>query len=219
MLIANSVLFHCLPPGDRGRPELSIRDKIVRMISILHSDTYPDMDRWPGHPCIPRRVFGPREYLVDPPVQPTRPRVTSKPLPAAGGGSRPAQDQPQSEFGTFKLSEATGNACTSRSRDTESALINLFMSLFETISANLDETVKRRTLFACQEAASSMIAEELCDREELAEATHERPEATHGCPEARRVEYSAETADIRIVHPSRVPTSRKPVGWRINRAS
>ena len=71
--IANSVLFHCLPPGDRVRPVLSIRDKIVRMIAILHSDTYPDMDRWPGHSCIPRRVFGPREYLVNPPIQPTRP--------------------------------------------------------------------------------------------------------------------------------------------------
>ena len=49
----------------------------------------------------------------------------------------------------------------------------------------------------------SVIAKELCDREELAEATH-------GHPKARRVEYSAETADIRIVCPSRVPTSRKP---------
>ena len=80
------------------------------------------------------------------------------------------------------------------------------MSWFETISANLNEKVEQRALFACQEAASSMIAEEFCDREEPAEATHGHPEPT----EARRVEYSAETADIRIVHLSRVPTSRKP---------
>ena len=84
------------------------------------------------------------------------------------------------------------------------------MSCFETISANLDEKVKQRVLFACWEVASSVIAEELCDREELAEATHGHPEATHGCPKARRVEYSTETADIRIMYPSRVPTSRKP---------
>ena len=95
MSIANNVLFCRLPPGDRGRPVLLIRDKIVRMIAILHSDNYPNVDRWPGHPCIPRRVFGPREYLVDPPVQLTRPQVTSKPLPATGGGSRLAQDQPK----------------------------------------------------------------------------------------------------------------------------
>ena len=120
-----------------------------------------------------------------------------------GAGSRLAQDQPQSEFRTFKPSGATGNVCTSRSRDTESASINLFMSWFKTISANLDEKVKQRALFAFQEAASSVIAKELCDREEPAEATH-------GCPKARRVEYFAETTDIRIVHLSRVPTSRKP---------
>ena len=77
------------------------------------------------------------------------------------------------------------------------------MSWFETISANLDEKVKQRALFACREAASSMIAKELCDREEPVEATH-------GHSKARRVEYSAETADIRIVCLSRVPTSRKP---------
>ena len=71
------------------------------------------------------------------------------------------------------------------------------------LSANLDEKVKQRHLFACQEGASSVIAEELHDREEPAEATH-------GHSKARRVEYSAETVDIRIVCPSRVPTSRKP---------
>ena len=58
-------------------------------------------------------------------------------------------------------------------------------------------------MFACQETASFMIAKELCDRGQLAEATH-------GCPVARRVEYSTETADISIVHPSRVSTSKKP---------
>ena len=77
------------------------------------------------------------------------------------------------------------------------------MSWFETISANLDEKVKQRALFACWEAASSMIAKELCDRGELAEATY-------GHPKARRMEYSTETADIRVVCLSRVPTSRKP---------
>ena len=84
------------------------------------------------------------------------------------------------------------------------------MSWFKTISVNLDEKVKQRDLFACQEAASSLIIEELCDREEPTEGTHGCPKATHGHPKARRVEYSAETADIRIVHLGRVPTSRKP---------
>ena len=64
-------------------------------------------------------------------------------------------------------------------------------------------------MFACWEAASSVIAKELCDNEEPEEATHGCSKAAHGCSKARRVEYSAETADIRIVHLSRVSTSRK----------
>ena len=51
------------------------------------------------------------------------------------------------------------------------------MSWLKTISASLNEKVKQRTLFACQEVVSSMIAEELGDREELAEATHGHPKA------------------------------------------
>ena len=92
--IANGVLFCHLPPGDRGKPEPLIQAKIVRMIAILHSDTYPDKERWLGHPCIPRRVFGPREYLVDPPLQWSKPQVTLRPLSAASGGSVLVQDQP-----------------------------------------------------------------------------------------------------------------------------
>ena len=64
MLIANGVLFHHLPPGDSGRPVPPIWDKIVRMNAILHSDTYPNKDRWLGHPCILRRVFGPLQLCA-----------------------------------------------------------------------------------------------------------------------------------------------------------
>ena len=39
-------------------------------------------DRWPGHPSIPLRVFGPSQYLVTLPIQLTKPMVTSKPLQA-----------------------------------------------------------------------------------------------------------------------------------------
>ena len=149
MSIAKGVLFHHLPPGDRERPVPSIQDKIVRMITILHSDTYPDKERWLGHPCIPKRVFGPREYLVNPPLQLSKPQVTSKPMPAASGGSVPVQDQPQSEIETFKPSRAISNTCTSRSRNTEDISSSLFMSWFKTVSANFDMRVKCKALFAC----------------------------------------------------------------------
>ena len=39
----------------------------------------------------------------------------------------------------------------------------------------------------------------------------EQTRVTRGCLDARRVEYCAETADIRVVHPHRGPTSSKLV--------
>ena len=78
------------------------------------------------------------------------------------------------------------------------------MSRFKTVSANLDTRVKHKTFFACQEAAFAMIAEEWCNVEE-------QTGVTHGHPDARRVEYCVEMADIRVVHPLRGPTSSKPV--------
>ena len=64
------------------------RDQIKRMITVLERGMPVSKDRWPGHPLIPPRVFGPRQYLVTLPVQPTKPKpkpkpmVTWKPLPA-----------------------------------------------------------------------------------------------------------------------------------------
>ena len=152
------------------------------MIAILHSDTYPDKERWLEHPCIPRRVFGPREYLVNPPLQLSKPQVTSRPMSAASGGSVLVQDQPRSEIGTFKPSGATSNTCTSRSKNTEDISSSIFMSWFETVSANLNTKVKHKALFACREAASAVIAEEWGNVEE-------QTEVTHGHLNARRVEY------------------------------
>ena len=178
------------------------QDKIVRMIAILHSDTYPDKEGWLGHHCIPRRVFGPREYFVNPPLQPSKPQVTSRPLSAASCGSVLVQDQPQSEIGTFKPSGATSNTCTLKSKNTEDISSSIFMSWFETVSANLDTRIKCNALFACQEAASTMIAEEWCNVEE-------QTGVTHGHLDAKRVEYCAEMADIRFVCPHGGPTSSK----------
>ena len=78
------------------------------------------------------------------------------------------------------------------------------MSWFETVSANLDTKVKHKALFACQEAASAVITKEWYNMEEQTEVIHD-------CLDARRVEYCAEMAGIRIVHPCRGPTFSKPV--------
>ena len=78
------------------------------------------------------------------------------------------------------------------------------MSWFKTVSANLDTRIKCKALFVCREAASAVITEEWCNVEE-------QTEVTHGHLDARRVEYCAEMADIRVVHLHRGPTSSKPV--------
>ena len=86
--VANSVLYHCTLPGERGRPEDEhIRRKIELMIKILNEDTCPDIQHWEGHPCIPKRVFGPKQFLINSPLQLSKPKVTLRPLPAASGGS------------------------------------------------------------------------------------------------------------------------------------
>ena len=86
--VANNVLYRCTLPGEQGRPEDEhIRRKIKLMIKILNEDTCPDIDHWEGHPCIPKRVLGPKQYLIDPPLQLSKPKVTSRPLPAASGSS------------------------------------------------------------------------------------------------------------------------------------
>ena len=52
------------------------------MIPILEWETPTLKDRWPGHPSIPPRMFGPSQYLMMPLVQMTKLKLTLKPLPA-----------------------------------------------------------------------------------------------------------------------------------------
>ena len=104
--VANNVLYHCTLLGEQGRPEDEhIRKKIQLMIKILNEDTCPDIHHWERHPCIPKRVFGPKEYLINPPLQISKPRVTLRPLPAASNRMVLMGHRPQSELGSF---EATG---------------------------------------------------------------------------------------------------------------
>ena len=72
------------------------------------------------------------------------------------------------------------------------------MSWFETVPANLDMKVNGKVSFTCQEAASAMIAEEWCNVEG-------QTGVTHGRPNARKVEYCAETADIRVGIHAEIP--------------
>ena len=78
---AQDVLFHRMLPGAMGTPPPEIQAYIKRMIIILEHGMHELKDRWIGHPSIPLRVFGPRQYLMTPPIQVTKPKVTLRPLP------------------------------------------------------------------------------------------------------------------------------------------
>ena len=54
-------------------------------------------ERWIGHPSIPPRTFGPSQYLVMPPVQMIKPRLTSKLLPTKSSTSKLVQLETRSD--------------------------------------------------------------------------------------------------------------------------
>ena len=112
------------------------------MIKILNEDTCPDIHCWEGHPCIPKRVFGPKEYLIDPPLQLSKPRVTSRPLPAASGGFVLTNHRPQSELGSFKATRTPRYGHSSEPKVQEDTARKQFIAWFDTTCANLDPIVK-----------------------------------------------------------------------------
>ena len=85
---AQDVLFQRMLPGAMGVPAPKIQECIKRMIPILECGTPMLKDRWIGHPSIPLSMFGPSQYLVMPPVWMTKPKLTSKPLPAWSSTSK-----------------------------------------------------------------------------------------------------------------------------------
>ena len=131
------------------------------MIVIMAYDT-PILKEL-GHPSIPPRMFGLRQYLVTPPIQLTKltkPKVTLKPLPST--------------------SDARGSA------KAEVGPINHFVHWFQTISAYMNVEVQS----ASWEAASSVLANEWY------EGKSDAVEASPVQSDQRRVEYSAEMAEI-----------------------
>ena len=165
--VANNVLYHHTLPGERGRPEDDcIRRGIELMIKILNEDTCPDIDRWEGHPCIPKRVFRPKQYLIDPLLQLSKPKITLRPLPAASVGSVLTNHRPQSKLGSFKVTRTPRYGHSSEPKVQEDTAKKQFMAWFDTASASLDPRVKCKALLASRDAASAIITEAQCKSEE-----------------------------------------------------
>ena len=128
------------------------------MIKILNEDTCPDIHHWEGHPCIPKRVFGPKEYLIDPPLQLSKPGVTLKPLPAASSRMVLMNHQPQSELGSFEATRTPRCGHSLELKVQEDIARKQFIAWLNTACANLDPKVKRRALLASKDATLAIIA-------------------------------------------------------------
>ena len=136
-------------PDAMGVPLPRTRERIKRMIIVLERGTPASKDRWPGHPSIPSRVFGPSQYLVLPPVQLTKLKsimklkLTSKPL-LANSTLKLVPPETQSD------AEVVGADATP---------INNFVQWFQTISANMNTEAQKRALAAYRKAALSVFTD------------------------------------------------------------
>ena len=94
---AQDILFGQMLPGAMGTPPPQTREYIKRMIIILELGMHESRDMWIGHPSIPPTMFGPRQYLVTPPIQETKPNLTLRPLPASSSTLKLIPKETQSD--------------------------------------------------------------------------------------------------------------------------
>ena len=141
------------------------------VIKTLNKDTCADIGHWDGHPCINKRVFGPKEYLINSLLQLSKPRVTLRPLPAANGWYVLTNHRPQSELGSFKATRTPRYGCSSEPNVPEDAAKKQSMAWFNTAFANFDPGVKCKALLASRDVASAVIAEAQHESEEQARSS------------------------------------------------
>ena len=173
-----------------GVPPPRTRERIRKMIPILEHGTPMLKERWIGHPFIPPRVFGPSQYLMTPPVQMTKLKLKSKPLPA-NSISKLVPPETQSDAKEHQHIELKAGGNARRSTRAEDAPINNFVRWFQAISTNMNAEAQKRALAASRKAASSVFTDVGDDEDSSAVA-----KAAPVQGDVRKVEYSAEMAEI-----------------------
>ena len=114
-------------PGAMAIPPSKTQECIKKMIAILEHGTPVPKERWIGHPSILLLVFGPSQYLVTPPIWMTKPKLTSKPLPALSSISKLALQETRSKVEDHQKIKLMGGGNARRLAGTDVALINHFM--------------------------------------------------------------------------------------------
>ena len=128
---------------------------------------------------------------MTPPIWMTKPKLTSKLLPAWSSTSKLVPSKTRSDAEDHQRIELTGGGDARRLAGTDAAPINHFVRWFQAISVNMNVEAQKRALAASRKAASSVFADVGDDEESPIAA-----EATPVQSDVRRIEYSAEVAEI-----------------------
>ena len=173
-----------------------MRDHIKRMIAILKHGMPASKDRWPGHPSIPLRVFGPSPYLMMPSTQLTKLKpklklmVTSTPLPA-DAALKLTPPETQSDAKEWQCRQVIARGDVRRVEGTSTTPINNFVHWFKAILANMNPEAQQRALAASRKAASLVFADAGDDEMSLIAI-----KTAQALGDVRKVEYSTEMAAV-----------------------
>ena len=140
------MLFGQMLPGAMGTPPPKTREYIKKMIIVSEHGMHESKDRWIGHPSILPRKFGERQYLMTPPIQETKPKMTSKPLPALSSTLKLVLKETPSDPEYCRRVELMGEGDARGLAKTEVAPINHFVNWFQAISANMNAEEQKRAL-------------------------------------------------------------------------
>ena len=110
------------------------------------------------------------EYLIDPPMQLSKPRLTSKSLPATSGGSVLVSQQPQSQLVSFEATRTQCGEHGSGPKEQEDGTSTQFVAWFDTVFATSNPQLKQKAILASQDAALAAFAEAHQGREEPVES-------------------------------------------------
>ena len=102
---------------------------------------------------------------MTPLIQETKPKMTSKPLPASSSTSKLVPKETRSNPEDCRRVELTDGGDARVLAKTEVAPINHFLCWFQAISANMNAEAQKRALSALQKAASSVFTDEGDDEE------------------------------------------------------
>ena len=162
-------------------------------IQMLEAHTVCSNERWIGHPSIPKRVFGPVEYLIDPPIQPTKPKTTVRPL-LDDNESTSTDQLPLSRAGSFEATRFQHERSFPKLKEQSPG--EKFAVWFDNTFTNWSAKLKQKAIQVSQEAAARVLFRAPhSPREPVLMPQHCQPEAAHGC-QPSRMGYKPETLDI-----------------------